>query len=213
MIGPKKVESPTMTEIQNVVAELLPDHVNHFTNQLFGFVKEFKNDPYAGACTVAAKLGHFASKIVLVTTTTTLCFILTNDLTWFTANGEMPGGHLFPPSPRQFDSSKESSPSRNGDGNQSFHSDGMDADYTTNEEGYEVIFKPEKRGFELPPRPETFRGQPLNQEQWLNYMDNEGRVTNIQEIKNIVFRGVLLSLSLLSHDCNTVFINLSFVGN
>lgn len=39
----------------------------------------------------------------------------------------------------------------------------MDADYTTNEEGYEVIFKPERPNFELPPRPETFRGQPLSQ--------------------------------------------------
>jgi len=70
------------------------------------------------------------------------------------------------------------------------HTSDGDADYTTNEEGYEVIFKPEKLDIELGPRRKTFRGQPLSQEQWLNYLDNEGRITNLEEIKQIVFRGV-----------------------
>lgn len=69
-------------------------------------------------------------------------------------------------------------------------SDGIEADYATNEEGYEVIFKPEKLEVELGPRPITYRGQPLSQEQWLEYLDNEGRITNWDEIKQIVFRGV-----------------------
>ncbi len=30
----------------------------------------------------------------------------------------------------------------------------------------------------------------MSQEQWLNYLDNDGRVQNFDEIKQIVFRGV-----------------------
>lgn len=48
------------SDIKSVVAELFPDQVNQFNN-IWGFVKEFRNDPYAGACTVAAKIGHLAS--------------------------------------------------------------------------------------------------------------------------------------------------------
>jgi hypothetical protein len=173
MFGPKKSdpEPSTASDIQSAVAELFPDQV-HQLNNLWGFVKDMKNDPYAGICTVAAKVGHLA------------------------VNGELPGGHRFHV-PKPFDESKESSPSRNGNGenaNQSLHSsDGMEADYTTNEEGYEVIFKPEKPSFELPPRPETFRGQPLSQEQWLNYLSNDGRVLNMEEIKKIIFQGVSIN--------------------
>ena len=66
----------------------------------------------------------------------------------------------------------------------------LEADYATNDDGYEVIFKPEKLDIELGARPNTFRGQPLSQEQWLNYLDNEGRVKSFDEIKQIVFLGV-----------------------
>lgn len=80
---------------------------------------------------------------------------------------------------------------RNGKLEATAHTDNdvLEADYTTNEEGYEVIFKPEKMGVELPPLPRTFRGQPLNQEQWLNYLDKDGRVSNMSEIRQIVFYG------------------------
>lgn len=77
---------------------------------------------------------------------------------------------------------------RNGKLEESTNSD-MEADYTTNEEGYEVIFKPEKMGIELPPLPKTFRGQPLSQEQWLNYLDKDGRISSIDEIRKIIFYG------------------------
>jgi hypothetical protein len=60
MLSPKRNEESPVSDIQSVVAELFPDQVNQITN-IWGFVKDFRNDPYAGACTVAAKLGHLAS--------------------------------------------------------------------------------------------------------------------------------------------------------
>jgi len=81
--------------------------------------------------------------------------------------------------------------------NASIPSESLDADYTTNEEGYEVIYKPESLGIKLPPRQDTFRGQPLSQEQWLNYMDNDGRLPLFsKEIKTIIFHGVQTTLPL-----------------
>lgn len=100
-------------------------------------------------------------------------------------NGELQGS-VFPSS----STAVTDTVLRNGRLEESVNSDGdgLEADYTTNEEGYEVIFKPEK-GIELPVRPRTFRGQPLSQEQWLNYLDRDGRICNIEEIRKIIFYG------------------------
>jgi hypothetical protein len=107
-------------------------------------------------------------------------------------NGEIPGRMFHGRQDDATSSEGEQSPVRNGRHDDSMNSEGLDADYTTNEEGYEVIFKPDKPRIDLPPRPDTFRGQPLSQEQWLNYLDNEGKVTSMEEIIQIVFHGVIL---------------------
>jgi hypothetical protein len=67
MIGPKRplVNSPHggVPGIPPAVAELFPDQMNQI-NHIWGFVKEFKNDPYATSCTAFAKLAHNTCKIV-----------------------------------------------------------------------------------------------------------------------------------------------------
>ncbi|XP_017798163.1 PREDICTED: TBC1 domain family member 15 [Habropoda laboriosa] len=55
-------------------------------------------------------------------------------------------------------------------------------------EEYEVIGG-HALGVTLPPRPPCPRGTPLSQEQWNKYKDPEGRVSNPEEVKNIIFRG------------------------
>lgn len=43
----------------------------------------------------------------------------------------------------------------------------------------------------LPPRPNLKpRGNPLNQTTFYQLMDNEGRITNEEYIKNVIFHGV-----------------------
>ncbi|CAL8088442.1 unnamed protein product [Orchesella dallaii] len=169
MVGLRKESAPTMPPsgvLPQGVAEILgvlpPEHA-HNVGQIWGFMKEMKNDPYATACTTLAKFGHMA------------------------LNGELPI-NVFPGG-----SSHQMADSvlRNGKLEESLNSDAneLEADYTTNEEGYEVIFKPEKMGVELPPLTKTFRGQPLSQEQWLNYLDRDGRISNMNEIRKIVFYG------------------------
>uniref|UniRef100_A0A0L8GZX2 TBC1 domain family member 15 n=1 Tax=Octopus bimaculoides TaxID=37653 RepID=A0A0L8GZX2_OCTBM len=72
------------------------------------------------------------------------------------------------------------------------------------EPGFEVITKkPDKvhsvrfrqnnqtkfKRTKLPPPPETSRGEPLQAHQWTSFLDAEGKVTNIDEVKKIIFRG------------------------
>ncbi|KAG5308860.1 TBC15 protein, partial [Acromyrmex insinuator] len=52
-------------------------------------------------------------------------------------------------------------------------------------EEYEVIGV----GVDLPPRPPCPRGAPLTQEQWEKCKDREGRITDPEAIKEIIFRG------------------------
>ena len=42
----------------------------------------------------------------------------------------------------------------------------------------------------LPPRPPAPRGSPLTVDQWAQFQDEEGRVTNVDRVKDIIFRGV-----------------------
>jgi hypothetical protein len=42
----------------------------------------------------------------------------------------------------------------------------------------------------LPPRPPAPRGTPLTVEQWAHFQDEDGRVTDVETVKDIVFRGV-----------------------
>ncbi|XP_014219166.1 TBC1 domain family member 15 [Copidosoma floridanum] len=55
-------------------------------------------------------------------------------------------------------------------------------------EEYEVIDEP-GLGILLPPRPPCSRGPPLNQIQWDQFKDAEGRVKNHEKVKEIIFRG------------------------
>lgn len=42
----------------------------------------------------------------------------------------------------------------------------------------------------MPKRPLVTRGPPLTMDQWKDALDCEGRVTNPEKIKEIIFRGV-----------------------
>ncbi|XP_046739904.1 TBC1 domain family member 15 isoform X2 [Diprion similis] len=55
-------------------------------------------------------------------------------------------------------------------------------------EEYEVIGEPGV-GLVLPPRPPCPRGAPLTQEQWERCKDPEGRITNSEALKEMIFRG------------------------
>ncbi|GAB1598615.1 TBC1 domain family member 15-like isoform X6 [Argonauta hians] len=52
------------------------------------------------------------------------------------------------------------------------------------EPGFEVITKTK-----LPPPPDTERGEPLQAHQWTSFLDAEGKVTNVDDVKQIIFRG------------------------
>ncbi|XP_041352062.1 TBC1 domain family member 15-like isoform X2 [Gigantopelta aegis] len=52
------------------------------------------------------------------------------------------------------------------------------------EPGFEVITKTK-----LPPRPEVTRGDPLNSSQWTSMLDSEGRIKDVDRVKDIIFRG------------------------
>lgn len=58
----------------------------------------------------------------------------------------------------------------------------------SNGEEYEVISELDQK-FILPPRPPCPRGAPLSQEQWNRSKDVEGRITNPEAIREIIFRG------------------------
>ncbi|KAG7213328.1 hypothetical protein KM043_002626 [Ampulex compressa] len=55
-------------------------------------------------------------------------------------------------------------------------------------EEYEVIGE-HGLGVVLPPRPQCPRGAPLSAEQWDRYKDSEGRVTNPDAVREIIFKG------------------------
>ncbi|XP_024081498.1 TBC1 domain family member 17-like [Cimex lectularius] len=42
---------------------------------------------------------------------------------------------------------------------------------------------------QLPPRVLTPRDPPLNLQQWVHFMDEEGRITNVEEVKQTIFKG------------------------
>ncbi|KAK7494859.1 hypothetical protein BaRGS_00013986 [Batillaria attramentaria] len=52
------------------------------------------------------------------------------------------------------------------------------------EPGFEVVTKTK-----LPPRPQVHRGDPLNAQQWTSHFDADGCIQNVEEIKEIIFRG------------------------
>ncbi|KAL1139446.1 hypothetical protein AAG570_006430, partial [Ranatra chinensis] len=53
------------------------------------------------------------------------------------------------------------------------------------EEGYHVV----GRSALLPPRPVVCRGQPLSIQQWASATDDEGRISDVDSIKSIIFKG------------------------
>ena len=42
----------------------------------------------------------------------------------------------------------------------------------------------------LPPRPDVTRGDPLTSQQWSKHMDKDGKIINVEEVKDQIFRGV-----------------------
>ena len=48
----------------------------------------------------------------------------------------------------------------------------------------------------LPPRPPAPRGTPLSVEQWAQFQDENGRVNNVDRVKDIIFRGVSFLIHL-----------------
>jgi hypothetical protein len=49
----------------------------------------------------------------------------------------------------------------------------------------------------LPPRPDAPRGAPLNGELWAQLQDEEGRIKEVETVKDIIFRGVSIMLNSL----------------
>ncbi|XP_052808211.1 TBC1 domain family member 15-like [Mya arenaria] len=54
----------------------------------------------------------------------------------------------------------------------------------SDEPGYELVSKTK-----LPSRPDVRRGMPLTSQQWSKHMDKEGRIINVDEVKDAIFRG------------------------
>lgn len=52
------------------------------------------------------------------------------------------------------------------------------------EPGFEMVTKTK-----LPPRPTVKRGDPLSSPQWTSFFDTEGRISQVEELKDIIFRG------------------------
>ena len=42
----------------------------------------------------------------------------------------------------------------------------------------------------LPSRPTVSRGSPLTQQQWSKHMDSDGKIKDIDKLKDVIFRGV-----------------------
>ena len=42
----------------------------------------------------------------------------------------------------------------------------------------------------LPSRPSVSRGTPLTQQQWSKHMDSDGKIKDIDKLKDVIFRGV-----------------------
>lgn len=49
----------------------------------------------------------------------------------------------------------------------------------------------------LPPRPPAPRGPPLTVEQWTRFQDKDGRILEVETLKDIIFRGVSYSYGAL----------------
>lgn len=60
---------------------------------------------------------------------------------------------------------------------------GMEVNHQ-DEPGFEVVTKTK-----LPPRPSVLRGDPLNAQQWQTQFDTDGHIKNVDELKEIIFRG------------------------
>ena len=54
----------------------------------------------------------------------------------------------------------------------------------------------------LPARPEVTRGDPLTSQQWSKHMDKEGKIINVEEVKDQIFRGVRNGFYLFLGLCN-----------
>lgn len=67
------------------------------------------------------------------------------------------------------------------------------------------------QGAELGPRPEVKRGKPLDD--WDQFFDPEGRVTDPQRVKELVFRGVCLCFSHLFLILLTCYKPMEFIFN
>lgn len=59
---------------------------------------------------------------------------------------------------------------------------------THSHDEYEVIAHVPK----LPLRKNPPRGEPLSAETWKTFQDSEGRIENIETVKSIIFKGVML---------------------
>lgn len=59
---------------------------------------------------------------------------------------------------------------------------------------YEVVTKVPQ----LPKRKDFPRLRPLNVEQWRGHMDYEGKIEDVESIKNLVFRGVSLFSKIIT---------------
>lgn len=73
---------------------------------------------------------------------------------------------------------------------------------STNDESYEVLGtspRPSSEGssenhtkdeeYKLPPRPKVQRGCPLTEKQWCEFMSEDGRITDVERVKEVIFRG------------------------
>ncbi|BFZ25230.1 hypothetical protein BsWGS_28269 [Bradybaena similaris] len=52
------------------------------------------------------------------------------------------------------------------------------------ESGFEMVTKTK-----LPPHPKVKRSDPLSAQQWNSFLDAEGKITNVEDVKDIIFRG------------------------
>lgn len=55
---------------------------------------------------------------------------------------------------------------------------------------YEVLStSPKPHNSNLPPRPNVIRGSPLSEKQWKEFMTEDGRISDAERVKEIIFRG------------------------
>jgi len=51
----------------------------------------------------------------------------------------------------------------------------------------------------LPPRPDAPRGPPLSVELWAQLQDEEGRISEVETVKDVIFRGVSIMVHFYKH--------------